>query len=264
MKLTLKRVGAYILDMFLVVLVANLISSITFINKDYKKYTSVYNEYGDVAKNYKTFIDDINDAYSDELLEEDEYQVLVSNHSEFSDYITRRYDDKVIDSDEYAAITEDIYDLYQQDTIDYNYRLSKLNLISSIILIICLLLYFVLFQYLLKGQTLGKRIFNLKIINKNNSAPKVTKLLLRELILTGILITIVQIVCLFTLNANDYYNVSYYIQTISYGIEFAILFTTMMSNSNRGLHDIVSGTSVIDINKASIDNKVIDAEYKEN
>lgn len=263
MKLTLKRFGAYILDMFLVVLVASLISSITFINKDYKEYNSVYSEYEDVTNKYKSFIDDIGETYSDEQIEEEEYQKLVSEHPTFADNITSRYDDKIIDSDEYDNILETIYDLYKTDTIAYNYRLSKLNFISSIILIICLILYFVLIQYLLKGQTLGKRIFNLKIVNKDNNVPSIINLLLRELILTGILITIAQIICLFTLNANDYYNVSYYIQIISYGMEIAILFTTLISSSNRGLHDIISGTSVIEVSKSIIDKNVIDAEYKE-
>lgn len=263
MKLTLKRFGAYILDMFLVVLVASLISSITFINKDYKEYNSVYSEYEDVTNKYKSFIDDIGETYSDEQIEEEEYQKLVSEHPTFADNITSRYDDKIIDSDEYDNILETIYDLYKTDTIAYNYRLSKLNFISSIILIICLILYFGVVQYLLKGQTLGKRIFNLKVVNKNSDKVGLVNLLVRTVILTGILITIAQIICLFTLNANDYYNVSYYIQIISYGMEIAILFTTLISSSNRGLHDIISGTSVIDVSKSIIDKNVIDAEYKE-
>lgn len=269
MKLTFKRIGAYILDMFLVVLVASLISSITFINKDYKEYNNTYKEYEEVTDKYRNFMTDIAEAYDDESLDSDEYQNLVSDYSEFAYYITSRYDDEILDSDEYDAILDDIYDLYKKDVIDYNYKLSNLNFISSIILIICLIIYFVIIQYLLNGQTLGKRIFNLKIVNKDNNVPKFPNLLLRELILTGVLITIIQMICLFTLNANDYYNVSYYVQIISYGIELSILFTTLMSNSNRGIHDMISGTSVIETNQSTnsdeviTDNKVINAEYKE-
>lgn len=270
MKLTFKRIGAYILDMFLVVLMASLISSITFINKDYKEYNNTYKEYEEVTDKYRNFMTDITEDYNDESLDSDEYQNLVSDYSELAYYITIRYDDEILDSDEYDAILDDIYDLYKKDVIDYNYKLSNLNFISSIILIICLILYFVIVQYLLNGQTLGKRIFSLKIVNiKDNNVPKIPNLLLRELILTGVLITIIQMICLFTLNANDYYNVSYYIQIISYGIELSILITTLMSNSNRGIHDMISGTSVIETNKSITsdevitNNKVINAEYKE-
>ena len=58
MKLLFKRIGAYILDMVLVMLVASLVSSLTFINKDYKEYNSTYNEYSDRLEVYQNFIKD--------------------------------------------------------------------------------------------------------------------------------------------------------------------------------------------------------------
>ncbi len=263
MKLLFKRIGAYILDMILVILVASLISSLTFINKDYKAYNSTYNEYSNRLIVYQDFIKDLEDNYEDEEIDDEEYDNLLSNYSEFSIYITNRYEDKVISNEEYEQILNDLLDLYRDESISYNYKLSKLNVISSIILIICLILYFGIIQYFMNGQTLGKRIFNLKVVNKNNEKVNLGCLLVRTMIVTGILVSLSQILCLFILNENDYYTASYYMKMISYGIEFMILITILLRTDSRGLHDLIAQTKVIDVNTKSSGDKVIDAQYTE-
>ena len=45
MKFVLKRIGAYLIDIIIVSLVAALLTSNTYINKDYKKYTETYDKY---------------------------------------------------------------------------------------------------------------------------------------------------------------------------------------------------------------------------
>lgn len=265
MKFILKRIGAYILDMFLVTLVASLIGSLTFINEDYKKYNELYSEYDEEYNNYQAIIKNLNSYYEDEKIDEEEYSSIVENYPDFSNYIANRYEDLEIDSDEYEAILLDLNDFYKNEFISYNYRLSKLNVISSIILIICLVVYYVVVQYLLGGQTLGKRIFDLKVVKKDDSKVGIINLLVRTLILTGILISIVQLVCLFILNDFDYYKASYYIQFISYGVEMVIMIMVLLRSDYRGLHDIIAGTKVVqNSNEIVNNNKVIEADYTEN
>lgn len=265
MKLLFKRIGAYILDMVLVMLVASLISSLTFINKDYKAYNSTYSEYVDRLTVYQNFIKDFEDYYEDEEITDEEYNNLLSDYSEFSIYVTNRYDDKEISNEEYNQILDDLLEIYSDEYILYNYELSKLNVISSIILIICLILYFSIMQYFMNGQTLGKRIFNLKVVNKNTEKVGLVNLLIRTVIVTGVLISIIQILCLFILNKDDFYTAAYYIKMISYGIEFMILITILLRTDGRGLHDLIANTKVIDINNRPVnDNIVIDAQYTEN
>lgn len=267
MKLVFKRIGAYILDTFLVMLVATLISSLTFINKDYKTYNSTYKEYEDKLNIYQDFINDLEDYYQDEEISDEEYENITTDYIEFSNYVTLRYDDKEISTEEYDEIFDDLLEIYKDEYISYNYKLSKLNIISSIILIICLTLYFGVVQYLMNGQTLGKRIFNLKVVNKNNEKVGLVNLLVRTVILTGVLISIAQIICLFVLNENSYYNASYYIKLISYGIEFMILITMLFRIDGCGLHDLIARTKVTDINNNvndCKDNTIIEGQYTEN
>lgn len=264
MKLLFKRIGAYILDMVLVMLVSSLVSSLTFINKDYKEYNSTYNEYSDKLEVYQNFIADFEDYYKDEEINDEEYSNLLSDYSEFSIYITNRYDDKEINNEEYEQILDDLLDKYKDEYILYNYELSKLNVISSIILIVCIILYFGITQYFMNGQTLGKRIFSLKVVNKNGEKAGLVNLLIRTVIVTGILISISQIVCIFILNKNDYYTAAYYMKTVSYGIEFMILITVLLRMDGRGLHDLIAKTKVIDMNNRAVnDNMVIEAQYAE-
>lgn len=265
MKLLFKRIGAYILDMVLVMLVASLISSLTFINKDYKAYNSTYSEYVDRLTVYQNFIKDFEDYYEDGEITDEEYNNLLSDYSEFSIYVTNSYDDKEISNEEYNQILDDLLEIYRDEYILYNYELSKLNVISSIILIICLILYFSIMQYFMNGQTLGKRIFNLKVVNKNTEKVGLVNLLIRTVIVTGVLISIIQILCLFILNKDDFYTAAYYIKMVSYGIEFMILITILLRTDGRGLHDLIANTKVIDINNRPVnDNIVIDAQYTEN
>ncbi len=265
MKLVFKRIGAYILDTFLVMLVATLISSLTFINKDYKEYNSTYNEYSDKLDIYQDFINDLEDYYEDEEINEEEYNNIINDYTEFSSYVTSRYDDKTISNEEYDEILENLLEIYKNDNISYNYKLSKLNVISSIILIICLILYFGVIQYLMNGQTLGKRIFNLKVVEKDKERVSIASLLIRTIILTGVLISIAQIICLFLLNENDYYTSCYYIKMVSYVIEFLILITMLFRTDSCGLHDLIAKTQVVDINNVneSRNNSIIEAEYTE-
>ncbi len=267
MKLVFKRIGAYILDTFLVMLVATLISSLTFINKDYKEYNSTYKEYNDRLTIYQNFIKDLENYYEDEEISEEEYENITTNYKEFSNYITSRYDDKKISNEEYDEVFKELSEIYTNEYVSYNYKLSKLNIISSIILIICLTLYFGVIQYLMKGQTLGKRIFNIKVINNREEKVGLVNLLIRTFILTGVLISIAQIICLFVLNETDYYKACYYIKIISSGIEFMILIIMLIRADGCGLHDLIARTKVVDINnqlKKECDNTIIEAQYIEN
>ncbi len=45
MKILLKRIGAYLIDIILISIIATVLSSNKYINKDYVKYTKLYEEY---------------------------------------------------------------------------------------------------------------------------------------------------------------------------------------------------------------------------
>ena len=258
----LKRIGAYLLDIFLIQLVVSLLSQIGFINSNYKKYNNTYQEYIEELDSYQKFISDLNNNYEDNKLNEEEYNNLNEKYPELINYLENNYDDLEISEEEYDEIIENLYDSYEKKVFDYNYELSRLNVISVIISIIITIIYFTIFQYYSNGQTLGKKIMNLKVVMKNNEKVKFINLLFRTILLYGIIITIVQLTCLFTLSKNNYNHIIFFIDMIGSAIELATILTFLIRKDHRGLHDLICSTAVVEnIYEEEKNKKIID--YKE-
>lgn len=167
---------------------------------------------------------------------------------------TNPYLDKYNDTySEYQTI----YEKYQKEEITeseykeeynkYNYQLNKYNIYSTSIQMVCLLLYFGLFQYLNKNQTLGKKIMNIKIISAKDENNKVTLVnyFIRVLVLNGIFINLVSLIFLYTTNYSLYSNISYGLSIINMLIEVVIVGMILFKQDGRGLHDILAGTKVV-------------------
>ena len=116
----------------------------------------------------------------------------------------------------------------------------------------------------MNGQTLGKRIFSLKVVTKENGKVNFKQLFLRTIILTGVLLNVLKVVILYTLSSKDYYNVNYYLSLLGSAVEFIILFMISYRSDSRGLHDIIGGTKVIDLKDDVVNSeKIIEAEFDE-
>jgi uncharacterized RDD family membrane protein YckC len=95
---------------------------------------------------------------------------------------------------------------------------------SGAVLIIVLIFYFVAIPFYLKGQTIGKRIFKLKIVNEDGSDVGVKELFFREII--GKL----------------------FIDFLSLGLSIISSFIIMcLRDDKKSLADIIAKTKVIDI-----------------
>ena len=71
--------------------------------------------------------------------------------------------------------------------------------------------YYVVFQYMNKGQTIGKKMLNIRVVDKDTKKPiSIIKGLLRSVIVLSILSGTLGIIFLYILN-KDIYFVSYYI-----------------------------------------------------
>lgn len=263
MKKNLKRIGAYILDSILISLVAVLLSNITFINKNYKEYNKTYDEFIKFDSSYQEFSTELKNSYKDNKITEEEYNLL-SKNTDYSNSSIKKYVDKELSKKTIEKINNEISKKYVDTVIEYNYDLSKLNIISTVITLICILIYFVVVQYFMDGQTLGKRIFSLKVVTKENGKVNFKHLFLRTIILTGVLLNVLKVVILYTLSSKDYYNVNYYLSLLGSAVEFIILFMISYRSDSRGLHDIVGGTKVIDLNNDAVNSeKIIEAEFNE-
>ena len=199
MKLKLKRFIAFTIDIFIVSIICEALSTMNLINIYRDDYLKTYNEY-----------------------------------------------QEIYDSFENNQIT---LDQYNENVIYYNYELSKDNIISYIIYIVIFTSYFVGLNCLYDGQTLGKKLMNIKIESKNNKKLNAWTYILRTILLTGIFGTFVLLILVFILKEKAYYDVSFIISLLQYILQLIICITTLLNKEGRGLHDIICKTKVVDLTK---------------
>lgn len=249
MKLIFKRIGAYIIDVILVTLIATLITSNSYINKDYKNYETTYKEYSKEYEEYKKYLDELEKVYDDKKISDEEYNNLIELDTEDNNYLGEKYSDKNIDEKEYEVILENINKDYSITEQNYSYKLLKYSRIQNIITIMCILLYFVVFQFYFDGKTLGKKVMKLKVVSNNNKQLTILNYFIRSLVVNEVFINVLNILFLSILSKSSFFKYSEIAYVITYILEMAIIFTIVFNKDNRGLHDYISNTKVIEDKK---------------
>lgn len=217
MKIVIKRFVAYAIDILIVSLISSLITSNTLINKDYKKYIETYEEYEEIVDKYEVDKGALDDALEYEAITQDEYDVKL----------------------------EELNETFDKDNVDYNYKLIKLSIVSTIVSILVILLYFVVIQYYFNGQTVGKKIMKLRVVSNSSKKLNILNYLIRSLILNSVLINTLSIVMVFVLSKGSYLIYNEIIYVVNYLVETAIIFMMGFTKDNRGLQDYVANTKVI-------------------
>lgn len=126
------------------------------------------------------------------------------------------------------------------------YDIMKASTPSLIIRISTLILYFGIFAYFLKGQTIGKKIFKIKVTNLEGELPSPGLFVLRSVIITNAIPEIISLFILILGSKNLYlatYNYTSYITMIIY---FVIIGFIIFRDDERGLHDVICKTKVIE------------------
>jgi len=249
MKLTFKRISAYIIDIILVTLMATLITSNNYINKDYKKYETTYKEYSLKYEEYKKYYDELEKVYEDKIISEEEYNKLLEVEIQYNEYLKEEYTDKKIEEDEYEVILDKINENYFTIEKNYSYKLLKYSIIQNIITVMCILLYFVVFQFYFNGKTLGKKIMKIKVISNNDKTLTILNYFIRSLIVNEVFINVLNIIFITILSKNNFFVYSQIIYSITYILEMVIIFTIIFNKDNRGLHDYISNTKVVEDKK---------------
>ena len=247
MKLIIKRFGAYLIDIILVSVVATLLTSNKYINMDYERYKKTYDEYNNVFDDYNDFYGKLEKSYEDKEISNKEYEKLLEY--EYTEELEKIYDDKKIDEEEYEDLILNLNDNYINIDLNYSYKLLKYSIIPTVVNLMCILIYFVVIQFYFNGQTLGKKIMKLRIVSNNTKDLNVFNFFIRSLIVNEVFINIISVIMLMILSKNNYIAYNKIIYVITYILEMAILFTMVFDKNNRGLHDYVSNTRVIEDKK---------------
>ena len=249
MKTVLRRIGAYLIDIILVSLIATILSANKYINKDYEKYTNVYNGYIDKYEKYNEYYEELENSYKDNTITQKEYNNLLTYSEEYIKELINSYDDKKITKDEYEIILNDTNTIYSKIETNYSYKLLKYSIMTTIISLMCILFYFVVIQFYFDGKTLGKKIMKLKVVSNNDKELGLVNYLVRSLIVNEVFINVLNIVLLIVLSKNSFIAYNKIIYVITYILEMIIIFMIVFDKNNRGLHDYISNTKVIEDKK---------------
>lgn len=189
----IKRILAYLIDSFIVMILATLLFSLCFKNS--------YNNYLDTSL-----------EYFDEL-------------------------EKI----EYSGSGD-------EDLSTLNELLYKTNKSAESLLVLKIgitFIYFGIIAYLLKGQTLGKKIFKIKVVSVDKKELNPSLFILRSVILTNLIPQIISLLVLMFASQSTWEVITNYIGYLEYIIIFIIIGFVIFRDDERGLHDLIAHTKVI-------------------
>lgn len=187
----LKRIAAYIIDIFIVNFIASALFMLPIFKND-------YNLYMETTESYLEYIATLGSSEAD-------------------------------------------YDI----ELEYVHTISKSSQPLTIITCGLLFLYFGVFAYMLKGQTIGKKLIKIKVVPVKGTKLNVNLFMIRALIITNLLPRIGSIIILIYLNPSNWLIVENIIGEISNIITFLILGFMIFRDDERGLHDLICGTKVV-------------------
>ncbi len=142
-----------------------------------------------------------------------------------------------------GEITNEVY-LEEYGNLMYDYQ--KGNVIPLAVNATLTIAYFVIFQYMNKGQTLGKKLFHIKVVDNKTEKPiSILKGLLRSLITLGIISSCLNILFIYVLNKNTYFIPYITIGVIELLFDLVTIIFILYKQDGRGLHDLMANSKVI-------------------
>lgn len=133
---------------------------------------------------------------------------------------------------------------YSNQIFEINYEYQRAIVPSTIVSVVINVVYFIVFAFLNKGQTLGKKIFKIKVVNQDGKNPSIWNMLLRSIWLYGIITGIVNIIGVYVLNVKLFNYTSTTANYVYYGFIIISFFMVIYKKDGRGIHDIIGRTSV--------------------
>lgn len=126
------------------------------------------------------------------------------------------------------------------------YKEQKSNVLQTTVNVILTIGYFVVFQYMNKGQTIGKKLLKIKIVDiDKETPPTIIKGLIRSLFTLSIISAILNIIFIYTLNTSSYIVGYLAISMIELIFMFITVIFIVYRKDRRGLHDIMANTKVV-------------------
>lgn len=251
MKKLLLRIAAFALDTLLVSLVALLLSYISFINPNLDDLNVAYDELALSEQAYQEFDDKLDEYLEDGVFSDEELADINNIYPDYSEVFADIEINTEIENADKEEITNAMSERHVEVYNSYAYRIQKYSVFGSIATLILTLLYFGVLQYILKGQTLFKRLFRLRVVDKdkNNKRVSLWRFIVRSIIINELVFILIDIITVLTLKKSAYIGVNAWLYQIRYIYEMLMIIVLIIRDDQRGLHDLAVNTRVILLDK---------------
>ena len=242
-----KRFIAYLIDMMVILIITQCLIGIPQLNKQLDDYNKFYNEYLELYNEYAYFKIDTNKYFEDKELTDEEYNKLISKYTNYKDTLNKYYIDGELSGKNYDKLNKEIDDNYNNTYRVLYYKIEKNSIMYFVIYLITVIAYFVGFNKYTSGQTLGKKLMRLKIVNSNdeNKDVPVWKFIVRAIILYQPIYYIVKLIGVSFLDINMYYDVTNIVYNVQGYLEMLIIVMVMIRLDGRGPQDLLAKTRVV-------------------
>ena len=170
-------------------------------------------------------------------------------------YDTEEYMDYYKEYTKIITSTEEMTDEVIEKQNELTYKMTYLSKNSLIIQAITTFGYFGIAAYLMKGQTLGKKLQRIRVVSNDDKEMNQHLFILRSVILTNLIPQIASIIAIFTLKQNNWITVETIIGYISLAMSLALIIVLIFRNDERSLHDLICKTKVIEVPKKTKEAK---------
>lgn len=136
-------------------------------------------------------------------------------------------------------------DEYVNQSIGLSYDIAYHNVLFTIIDIVAIILYFVVFQFYNNGQTLGKKVLHIRVVKTDNSKLTMNDMIFRSLIINSLLVNILGLAITIFTNENIYFYGVNTLQVIQSVVLIISIFMMSFRHDGKGLQDFVAKTKVI-------------------
>ena len=136
---------------------------------------------------------------------------------------------------------------YIEEYKEILYNNNKDNVIETAISLLLTIGYFVVFQYTNNGQTIGKRLLKIRVVdNSNDKSPTIIKGLVRSVIIFNIMSSFLSSILIKYMSKSIYISSYITITEIEYLLVTISILFIIFRKDHRGIHDIITNTKVIE------------------
>ena len=136
---------------------------------------------------------------------------------------------------------------YMNEAKSVTYQLARQQGVISLITIFLSILYFVVYQYYNKGQTIGKKILKIKVVSSDGRKLTTNNYIYRALIINSIFVDMLSFAIVTLGNMDTYFYGTLLCGALKYGLLLTCAFMVMWSKTGMGLHDKIAHTMVVKV-----------------